>query len=124
MIDHHFYVPAGMRNSETRLFSEFKYYSLGAMKDAGHPATKHQVFLAHGCVENGDGTLSGCLVDEQFYFEDVGDARWFWTEGYKRMLYEGEKYPDRMALWIDDHEAENRGYDKPICMEENNEQHL
>jgi len=91
-----------VRNSESRLFSEFKYYSLGAMKDAGHPATKHQVFLAHGCVENRDQTVTGCLVDEQFYFEVAEDARWFWTEGYKRMLYEGEKHPDRMALWIED----------------------
>jgi hypothetical protein len=116
MIDHHSYVPAGMRNSETRLFSEFKFYSLGAMKNAGHSATKHQVFLAHGAVEY-DNRTTMALVDEQFYFEDADDARWFWTEGYKRMLYEGEKYPDRMALWIDDQEADNRGYDKPICME-------
>jgi hypothetical protein len=117
-MDNHFYVPAGMRNSETRVFSEFKYYSLGAMEDAGHPATKHQVFLAHGGVENGDGTVSSCLIDEQFYFEDTKDARWFWAEGYREMLFEREKYPDRMTLWIDGQEADNRGYDKPICMEE------
>jgi hypothetical protein len=37
IIDHHFYVPAGMRNSETRKFSEFKYTSPGELRDAGQP---------------------------------------------------------------------------------------
>jgi hypothetical protein len=27
------------------------------------------------------------------------DARWFYREGYKRMLYEGEERPDRMSLF-------------------------
>jgi hypothetical protein len=103
-IDNHYYVAAGMRNSKTR------YYNLGAMGDAGHPATNHQVFLAHGVVELSDGTSGICLIDDQYYFEDPEDARWFFAEGYKRMLYEGEKYPDRMALWIDGHEADKRGY--------------
>jgi len=41
-IDHHFYVPAGMRDSQTRRFSEFKYRSLGELRDAGHrpPTTR------------------------------------------------------------------------------------
>ena len=51
-----------MRNSETRLFSEFMYYSLGAMRDAGYPASKRQVSLAHGFVENGEGTLPHLLA--------------------------------------------------------------
>jgi hypothetical protein len=100
-IDHHFYVPAGMRNSETRRFSEFKYNSLGELSHAGHLHTDHQVFLAH----SGDGQV-GILIDEQFYFEDPEDARWFYHEGYKRMLYEGEERPDRMSLFIDGQETE------------------
>ena len=83
-IDHHFCVPAGMRNSETRRFSEFKYSSLGELRDAGHPLTDHQVFLAH----SGAGDVA-ILIDEQFYFEDAEDARWFYREEYKRMLYDG-----------------------------------
>jgi hypothetical protein len=100
-IDHHFYVPAGMRNSETRRFSKFKYNSLGALRDAGHAPTDHQVFLAH----SGAGDVA-ILIDEQFYFEDPEDARWFYREGYKRMLYDGEEQPDRMSLFIDGQETE------------------
>jgi hypothetical protein len=95
-IDHHFYVAAGMRSSETRRFSEFKYNNLGELRDAGHPPTDHQVFMAHG----------GCGIDEQFYFEDAEDARWFYREGHKRMLYEGEEQPDRMSLLIAGRETE------------------
>jgi hypothetical protein len=99
-IDHHFYVPAGMRNSETRKVSEFKYRSLRELKNAGHPHAAHQVFLAHGaCDTDGDGVLETmALIDEQYHFEDAEDARWFFDEGYKGMLYEGEPTPDRMAL--------------------------
>ncbi len=108
-IDHHFYVPSGMRDSETRVFSEFKYGTLGELRNAGHPHADHQVFLAHGATEN---TI--IAIDEQFYFEDAEDARWFFNEGYKRMLYEGEAAPDRMALWIDGKEAGEVGYDAPV----------
>jgi len=100
-INHHFYVPAGMRDSETRRFSEFKYSSLGEMRDAVHPHTDHQIFLAHSGA--GDTAI---LIDEQFYFEDAEDARWFYREGYKRTLYEGEERPDRMSLFIDGQETE------------------
>ena len=100
-LDHHFYVPAGIRDSETRRFGEFKYRSLGELRNAGHPPTDHQVFLAHSGA--GDTAI---LIDEQFYFEDPEGARWFYREGYKRMLYEGEEHPDRMSLFIDGHETE------------------
>lgn len=110
-IDHHFYVPGGMRDSETRRFSEFKYSSLGELRDAGHPHTDHQVFLAHG---------GGILIDEQFYFEDAEDARWFFGGGYERVLYEEEEKPDRMALCIDGKEAGEAGYDVPIKNKEKN----
>jgi len=99
-MDHHFYVPAEMRNSETRRFSEFKYRSLGELREAGHPHTDHQVFLAHGDCGDAYG-----LIDEQFHFEDAEDARWFYREGYKRMLYEGEELPNRMSLYIDGQET-------------------
>jgi len=100
-IDHHFYVPAGMRDSTTRRFGEFKYNSYAAMKAAGHPDAIHQTFLAHGEV---GGVV--VLIDEQFYFEDAEDARWFHREGYKRVLYDGEEEPDRKALFIDGHEVD------------------
>jgi len=100
-INHHFYVRAGMRNFETRRFSEFKYNSLGELRDAGHPPANHQVFLAH----SGAGDVA-ILIDEQFYFEDPEDARWFYREGYMRMLYDGEEQPDRMSLFIDGQERE------------------
>jgi hypothetical protein len=61
--------------------------------------TPHQVFLAHGVC--GDALV---LIDEQYFFEDPEDARWSYTEGYKRMLYKGEKRPDRMHLWINGEE--------------------
>lgn len=114
-IDHHFYVPAGVRNHPERRFSDNKFWSLASMREAGHEATKHQVFIAHGTTLDAD-----ILIDEQFYFEDAEDARWFYREGYKRMLYEGEAAPDRMALWIDGKEAGEVGYDASIKNKEKN----
>jgi len=38
----------------------------------------------------------------KYFFEDAEDARWFYREGYKRMLYEGEERPARLELWVDD----------------------
>jgi hypothetical protein len=71
--------------------------------------TPHQVFLAH---EN---------VDEQYFFEDPDDARWFWIQGYTGSLFvddDGTVKPySRMALWIDDEEVATRGCegsDKPL----------
>lgn len=97
-IDHVFYVPAGFRNLEPKgTFGEHK----DCMHAHQHAWTPHQVFFAHG---------ANFLIDEQYTFEDPEDARWFFDEGYKRMLYEGEPEPDRMALWINDEEADHRGY--------------
>ena len=58
--------------------------------------TRHQVFLTHGSV----------LIDEQYFFEDEADARWFWGEGYKERLYLVGEGPethghDLMQHWID-----------------------
>ncbi len=69
-----------------------------------HGCPDNQVSLAHSCCTV-DGLTYGSLTDEQFYFEDAEDARWFYREGYKRMLYEGEERPDCMTLWIDGQEV-------------------
>jgi hypothetical protein len=107
-IDHHYYVAVGMRDSETRRFTECRDAEAKKMiEERGWP--EHQVFLAHGATEN-----AIIAIDEQFYFEDAEDARWFFNEGYKRMLYEGEAAPDRMAMWIDGKEAGEVGYDTPV----------
>ena len=53
----------GFRNDETK--NNF-------LKTETPKATSHQVFIAHG---------GNSLVDEQYLFEDVKDARWFWKQG-------------------------------------------
>ena len=67
-------------------------------------ATPHQVLLAYG------GYI---LVDEQYFFESVDDARWFWNKGYEELLCvddEGASMSfDRMALWIDGKQVDSRG---------------
>ena len=56
------------------------------------------MFLAHG---------GNPLCEEQYFFEDEADARWFWKEGYKERLYLIGDGPatrgyDGMTLWIND----------------------
>jgi hypothetical protein len=69
--------------------------------------TPHQVFYAHG---------GAYLVDEQFYFEDAEDARWYYDKGWKHDRFVrvpgptdsgpgDEIEPDRMNLWIDNQEV-------------------
>jgi hypothetical protein len=101
-IDHHYYISAGMRESRKRRFDDCRdREAIEILTKHGVP--KHQVFLAHG------GSEAACyLIDEQFYFEDPEDARWFFREGYKRMLFSDEVAIDRMALWIDGKEAGKR----------------
>lgn len=103
-IDHHFHVPAGTRNNPNWKFGYRAYHDLKEMWDK-HGGPDHQVFLAHSCCTDDDGITLGSLVDEQFYFEDAEDARWFYRDGYKRMLYPGEERPDRMTFWIDGQEV-------------------
>jgi hypothetical protein len=57
-------------------------------------------------VAHGDCGDAYAVIDEQFYFEDAEDARWFYREAYKRMLYEGEERPECMNLFIDGQETE------------------
>jgi len=52
------------------------------------------------------------------YFEDPEDARWFFDEGYKRMLWKGERYPDSMTLWVDGQEVDNRVFGSEGGLEE------
>jgi hypothetical protein len=64
--------------------------------------TTHQVYLAH-------------MIDEQYFFADLDDARWFWLEGYKRCLYVDKDgvtvMPyERMTIWIHGEEVDERSY--------------
>jgi hypothetical protein len=63
-IDNRIWVPAGARNDKTLGYTKYKCGD--AMPPERH--TRHQVFLA------GEGNV---LIDEQYFFEDEADARWF-----------------------------------------------
>jgi hypothetical protein len=106
-IDSRIFVPAGARNRKhddpEYPPTKIKYKAGDQMPDS--QKTTHQVFLAHQH-----------LIDEQYFFEDADDARWFWVEGYKGCLFldrDGKTVMsyDRMALWIDGEEIEKRGYE-------------
>ena len=95
-LDHIYYVAAGMRNDPARKFTACRDDE--ARKILNERARMpHQVRFDHG--DCGDVYA---LVDEEYFFEDAEDARWFYREGYKRMLYEGEECPARLVLWVDD----------------------
>jgi hypothetical protein len=97
-IDNRISVPAGARNAKPghRNYAWTKYKCGDVFPR--EKTTRHQVFLAHG---------ANVLIDEQYFFEDPEDARWFWNEGYNERLFlldeeEGLSAGyDRMALWID-----------------------
>jgi hypothetical protein len=94
-MDHIYYVAAGMRNDPARKFTACRDdEARKILNERG--GTPHRVRFDHG------GVLDTVIaIDEQFYFEDAEDARWFYREGYKQMLYDGEERPDRMSLFID-----------------------
>src|SRR4051794_15803646 len=101
-IDHYIWAPDGVR--ENRNMSYRKYKEWKEMTAVENPAgTPHQVFLAHGVP-----------IDEQYFFECIDDAWWFWKIGYQERLYiddYGAPMPvDRMALWIDGKQVDSRGY--------------
>jgi hypothetical protein len=102
-IDNFIWVPAGIRNDKNIGFRKYKSWAEMNAAEAAKD-TPHQAFLAHGQV----------LIDEQYFFEDPGDARWFWTDGYTARLYlDHQRAPiayDRMALWIDGEEVATRGH--------------
>jgi hypothetical protein len=100
-IDNFIWVPGGTRNG-----ADYRRYKSWSDMVAGESATVpgHQVFLAHQHP-----------IDEQYFFEDSDDARWFWAEGYKACLFleDGSETPmscDRMALWIGGENFASRGY--------------
>jgi hypothetical protein len=85
-----------MRNDPTRKFTACR--DDDARKILNDRARMpHQVRFDHG--DCGDAYA---LIDEQYFFEDAEDARWFYREGHRRMLYEGEERPERLVLWVDD----------------------
>jgi hypothetical protein len=98
-IDHHIHVAAGLRDG-------IKDGGTTRYPGPGFATTPHQVFLAQAAP---------FLIDEQFYFEDPLDARWFFNEGWKNWLYEYEDEQfvrcgcDRMALWIGGDLVDERG---------------
>ena len=112
-IDNFIWVPAGARIDKNITYNKFKSQAEMLAYD-GLADTPHQVLLAQG---------ANVLVDEQYFFEDVDDARWFWVEGYRAQLYlnaEGTPVPyDRMALWIDDEEIARREPYLPESSEKN-----
>jgi hypothetical protein len=96
-IDIYFWASAGTRADKSIGYR--KYYSCEAMLTSEKvKVPKHQVFLAHG---------ANFAIEEQYFFEDPQDARWFWEEGYRYRLFlldedEGESAGyDRMTLWIE-----------------------
>jgi hypothetical protein len=104
-IDSRIFVPTGARNRKPDdphyTLTKIKYKAGDSMPES--QMTQHQVYLAH-------------MIDEQYFFEDTDDARWFWVEGYKRCLYLGEDGQtvmpyERMALWINGWEIDQRGYE-------------
>jgi hypothetical protein len=100
-IDNCVFIPAGSRNTykDDHGSTWITYKSPQQMPT--EQRTPHQVFFTHQGV------------DEQFFFQDADDARWFWIEGYKGSLFldQDEKTVipySRMALWIDGAEVDSR----------------
>lgn len=76
-IDIYFWAPAGVRADKSIGYR--KYYSDGEMLTSEKSnIPKHQVFLAHG---------ANFAIEEQYFFEDPQDARWFWEEEYRYRLF-------------------------------------
>ena len=101
-MDHIYYVAAGMRNDPARKFTACRDdEARKILNERG--GTPHQVRLNHGATSSTPGGALDTMIgiDEQYFFEDAEDARWFYREGYKQMLYDGEERPDRMSLFID-----------------------
>ena len=94
-IDSYFHVPAGTRNLP---LGERRY-------------CKHKTFADfaphHGdCFPHQVKWVAGGWIDEQYFFEDPGDARWFFVEGWRDrdfLLEDGVTPFDYSptALWID-----------------------
>jgi hypothetical protein len=96
-IDVYFWAPAGIRDDKNIGYRKY-YTSEGMLASEKEKMPRHQAFLAHGAQ---------FAIEEQYFFEDPQDARWFWEEGYRYRLFlldedEGESAGyDRMTLWIE-----------------------
>ena len=100
-VDNYTWVPAGARHTykSDRGRTWPTYKSPAELSD--NLKSRHQVYIAHESL------------DEQYFFEDADDARWFWIEGYRGSLFldsdEKTVRPySQMALWIDDVEIDSR----------------
>jgi len=96
-IDNFIWVPTSVRNDKRIGYRKYKSWSDMLTSEKSN-VPKHQVFLAHG---------ANILIDEQYFFEDPEDTRWFWGEGYNERMFlldeeEGLSAGyDCMSLWID-----------------------
>jgi hypothetical protein len=104
-IDNFFFVYPGVRDEGKGRWQREQYKTYEEMLADGAEVPPNQVFLAHG---------AHYLIDDQFYFPDPEDARWFWERGYKEMLFEDEHEPDHMDLWIDDEHVGSRVLGKEV----------
>jgi hypothetical protein len=91
-VDRIWHVPAGDRDMQS---ANWRKYPSG---DKSITITPHRVFLAHG---------GNSLTNELFLFDDKEDAKWFYKEGFRGMLFHDgnetvEAPPDHMYLDIDD----------------------
>jgi hypothetical protein len=96
-IDNYIWAPAGTRNDKSVGYRKYKSWAEMISAETSS-VPRHQVFLVHG---------ANVAIEEQYYFEDPDDARWFWAEGYNERLFlldeeEGESAGyDRMSLWVE-----------------------
>jgi hypothetical protein len=107
-IDSFFYVPAGTLNLPLGERRYLKYKSASEYR-AKHDYTPHQV-----------AWVAGGVIDEQYFFEDPQDARWFFIYGWK---FRDVSYDSRdsggagippHALWIDGEEIEDADNNVPL----------
>ena len=109
-IDSYFYVPAGTRNLNPADRRYQKYKSWAEFEAAWYTPTRkapHQVYW-----------LCGDFIDEQYFFEDADDARWFYAKGWKlRDMLDDEDKPigaPPTGLWIDDEEIKGADNNLPL----------
>lgn len=94
-IDHFFLGTAGCRNRELKK-GERRYERKRQPNIMGTPFSV-RLNHGHGIL---DGTPTLFTIDQLFYFETEEDARWFASEGYKGMLYDGETSVESITLII------------------------
>lgn len=110
-IDSFFYVPAGTRNLPLGERRYLKYKSPSEYR-AKHDYMPHQV-----------AWVAGGVIDEQYFFEDPQDARWFFTYGWKFRDVSHDSHDSGgagippHALWIDGEEIEEADHNDKNCLE-------